>query len=203
MSSENFKNWAEGIQAIALTIAIAVGGGWTLYRYNQSQELNLTRLEYENILEEDKVKPIVNISIEVSEISDEYLHSVATLENIGSKDVNLILNESLDGSPVKPWKLGAYKSDDTYDYVAESDVHLVENANTPSGQTEAIGNLYLKAGATYKLNWIYPRPKPGIYLIEFRGIPSEFKKIESSKKNVAHNETYFFYGQQIVTIGYN
>ena len=193
MSIEKVKDLAQLIQAIVLSLAVLVGGGWTLYKYNQSQELNLKRLEYENLLTEDKIKqPVINIGVEANYIANKYLYATATLNNTGVRDVNILLNKNFKREEVKPWRIGVYQKDDhTYDYLGVNDVYLVENPNEPKNRTEAVGNVYLKAGATQKLSLIYPISKSGIYSVEFRGIPSPDQYPAIS---------YDFFGQKIINI---
>jgi hypothetical protein len=49
MDHERFKNITGAIQSLVVSVAVLVGGGWTLFEYNSLRSAEKARLEVEDL----------------------------------------------------------------------------------------------------------------------------------------------------------
>ena len=65
MTSEEFRNFAQGVQAIVFSLAAVCGGGWTIWTMNRRSEIRQSELDIATSERELQMKKGFNRSIEV------------------------------------------------------------------------------------------------------------------------------------------
>jgi hypothetical protein len=86
---ERFKNIAAGMQSLALVLAIAIGGGWTIYTFRSLNQAQMAEAQLRAQLKALKEKRTVNITIKPSQIevpNDEtrYILAMVEITNVGN-----------------------------------------------------------------------------------------------------------------------
>lgn len=164
MNHERLKNIASAIQSVVVSIAICFGGGWAFFEYVSLSRAERARLEIEELRAR---QPVVNISLATTEesiptpadkfesapsspVQRLYLHVIATIINVGEQNIELNLGE-------------------TYLIVSrvwEPNEEPVE-ARTKKLNTRYKRYFLLRAGSSYKLEFMTEINVVGLYRIEF------------------------------------
>ncbi|MCA1634468.1 MAG: hypothetical protein LC802_12430, partial [Acidobacteria bacterium] len=90
MDLNDFKNLAEAFQAIAIGLAVIIGGIWAFYRFWSLQEMGRARWELEKLQKSLTERATINVSLFArSETnpggSGYYIEVAASLTNIGNR----------------------------------------------------------------------------------------------------------------------
>ena len=101
MNTENLKNIAEAIQALAVTAAILTGGVWSLFTFRALQSRRRAQLELDENESRIRGMAVVNLSLEVEPLkspapNNHLLRISATIHNCGSRNTVI----SFDGYPL-------------------------------------------------------------------------------------------------------
>ncbi|NKB35876.1 MAG: hypothetical protein GKR93_01730 [Gammaproteobacteria bacterium] len=63
MSIEEFRNLAQGIQAIAICLGVIIGGGWALYQFTVLRSVNRAKAELEKLSNDLKSSRSVKVNL--------------------------------------------------------------------------------------------------------------------------------------------
>jgi len=99
LDHEKFRNVSSGIQSIAVTIAIIVGGIWTVITFDMLGQVDRARVELVHLNRELQEQAVPNIQIQAIQLflphdSAKYVHTIVTIENRGNKTATLAINEA-------------------------------------------------------------------------------------------------------------
>jgi hypothetical protein len=90
MNPADFSNVASGIESIALTIAIVVGGVWALYRFGALRAIEKAKADLEATQRKLRERGILNITMEATQLtgqgtSDRRIVVNVTVKNDGNR----------------------------------------------------------------------------------------------------------------------
>ena len=90
MDHEKFRNLSGGVQSLVLTIAIIVGGLWTLFTYDALRQAERARAEYEKLQKDLKERRAIVINMEPTQVSipgdpARYIAARLRFENMGNQ----------------------------------------------------------------------------------------------------------------------
>lgn len=102
---QRFHALCGGVQAIALTLGLVIGGGWTIYLYDalHESERALADLSHQRMVQEREVAELQRAfgHIELSATplaraspSDCYLQVIATVANAGTREIRIAMGDS-------------------------------------------------------------------------------------------------------------
>lgn len=66
MGYERFNRIATGVQALVVAVAVVVGGGWALYRFESLEEIERARAELEQVRRELRERGVLNLTLRVA-----------------------------------------------------------------------------------------------------------------------------------------
>ena len=159
---DRFSKLAGGLQSIVVTLAVLIGGGWTLYSFNASRTAEKAALD----IEVAKAKrPVLDVSLEAkaltaSDPSDaagnvhSFVRVTVSLKNGGNTQIEIPLQQSRLAVAEVNLVQGGLVADESF---ATSE-HL---AVSPFSQAS------LAAGNTLQLSYLVNIKRPGLYFVEF------------------------------------
>jgi len=179
---ERFKNLTAGIQSLVISIAVVIGGVWTLYTFSKlgqasKAQAELAELEFKiksQTAAERKVQAelaelefkikrqtAVEISLEACQHalpgdSSYYVSVIAVIKNVGSRNANLQYSNPLTILPV---------GFDANGKILFSKPILREITTAPPSGV-VTWNL-VRVGTTLKVPFFVPVPGPGLYFLHF------------------------------------
>lgn len=99
MTVEDFKNLTEGVQAIAVTLAVVAGGAWACFRFWTLQELRKSKAELEKATRELERRGTLNLSLSAQQITSHssgfLLEIHLSVANIGNRTEVLDLERGI------------------------------------------------------------------------------------------------------------
>ncbi|MEZ8049275.1 MULTISPECIES: hypothetical protein [unclassified Vibrio] len=180
---------AEKFHYLALTLAIVVGGGWTMYtfealkmRENAENDLVSTQGDLEKAkldLKElqDKIDGTDSSYIQIQ--TEQFNYAVfdknsqqevdklgliinVLVQNTGTNDVDM----SWENSPLRVYKVESRNGDEERLY--DSLIPRIYDGHDSSGKKTALKKLYLFVGAKKELSFFVELNEPGLYYIMFK-----------------------------------
>lgn len=161
MEHEKFKDFASGVQSIAITIAVIIGGGWTLITFEKLRQAPTAEATYSKLIQELERYRVVNISIEPDyeclEGSPRYLLvAKVKIENVGNQT-------EIFKWPAMPV---TFRSIDF-----QVGLNLVIGGPHGTRLSETVGTkengIRILPGSTYYRTFVAPALKPGPQYIQF------------------------------------
>lgn len=183
-------NKAENFHYLALTLAIIVGGVWTLYTFdvlnkkeNAVQELEKTEKELKEL--QDKIDGTNSSYIQIQSQQFDFKEGKFGLivnvlvQNTGTNDVDM----TWDKSPLRIYKVESRKGDQQKLY--NELIPQIYDGFDSSGNKTALQNLYLFVGAKKELSFFVELEKQGLYYVRFLAETngSVSNKMNELKKN--------------------
>lgn len=174
-NADRFSKIASGVQSIVVTLAVIIGGGWTLYSFNATRTAEKAALDIE--LAKAR-KPQIEVAMEAKAqssydpgdttgLKQNYLRVIVTLKNAGNTKFNVDLSE-------KTLFIAEVNIVDGQ-LVADEILSRISHLTTLSYK-----HLTLPAGNSIQLPYLLNIKSPGLYFIEFRlpwPNPSGFEEI--------------------------
>lgn len=198
---------AESFHYLALTIAILVGGGWTVYTFdvlrmkdNAVQDLNkaendLAKVKLELKDLQEKIDGTDSSYIEIKSHHFDYKDSKFGLiinvlvQNTGTNDVDM----SWESSPLRIYKVETKDGDKQK--ITKPLIPLIYDKIENDKEKTYLSNLYLFVGAKKELSFFAEIDEPGLYYIIFSANTdgSVTKKLnELGKHGVWFSSKYIF-----------
>ena len=159
---DRFSKIAGGLQSIVVTLAVLIGGGWTLYSFTASKTAEKAALD----IEIAKAKrPILEVAIEAKALAaidpsdangglHSFIRVTVTLKNGGNTQIEIPLQQSRLAVAEVNIVEGGLVADEAF----KTSKHL---AVSPFSQAS------LAAGNTVQLSYLVNVKKPGLYFVEF------------------------------------
>jgi hypothetical protein len=179
---EGFKNLCEGIQSIALTLAILIGGLWTLYIFNAQLQVENARAQLQKTNREIEPKTALQLDMSIAQLevpadTGRYLSVMVKVQNNGSRDTVL----KIDQAPLKVSRMLPLSESGKWAYEPPIVAYklTITNAQTiavVSSQTNFVHE-------TDEIPFIVKVDRPGLYLVNF-AIPSNVQ--EANQFSSAH-----------------
>ena len=173
-----FKDLAEGIQAIAIAVAVIIGGIWAVYRFWSLRELGRARIDLERLKKAMTERATINVSLsarpQISPDGKEYYIELAALvSNVGNR------TEVFDWS-----EGGVYTAPVVGQH--EGNVILGDWIETQPLSWSPVISSALSPSETTVFAFLIPIPKPGIYHIAFyvSGTPEEREELKREHTRV-------------------
>jgi hypothetical protein len=160
---ENLSKVASAAQAIVLTTAVLIGGGWTLYVFNASLQIDNAKATLEKLQREIDAEPKIELIIELerlAETGDEKLiRGKLDVRNVGS--ANTILN--LSDHPLTLYKL-IFDLKGAESWIPVADLNLMHSA------TSTYGAIPVHAGTRILRPFMFSVFEPGVYVVKFSAV---------------------------------
>ncbi len=160
---EKAKNIAATIQAIVVSIAVVVGGGWTAWEFYQLDRIEKAKADLKIQQNAADQMAVLNIRLEIKDKKSEdlsYLQVKAILTNAGKKDAYLDYSKHvLSVTRVALGEGGKIN----YENQVKSRIYMP----TDDLKIGHIPNAVIRGGESKEYPFIIPVSKPGIFLIRF------------------------------------
>ncbi len=173
---ERFKNILTGLQSIVLTMAILIGGIWTLVTFDALEEAEIAKAQSEKLARELAERRVLNIQMEASQIMlpddpARYILATVRFENIGKDSEIFYWSEN----PVNVNK------------VSLNEESALSMARTPAVRIDLPGTtgLRISAGEVVKKNFLARVREPGLYFVEFEMAASASEQESAALEGVA------------------
>ena len=158
---ESLNNLTSSINNMSVTLAVLIGGIWTLYTFYKTQQTNKAKSEIQLLELKLKVQPAVSISIstsQVASINEQKIFEVeVVLSNSGSKDAIIHFYE-------EPLKMATiFKDADEAMQLANIKSIKYKNINIDGPKY-----LRLRHGIDWKFKYLVKINNPGIYYLQYR-----------------------------------
>lgn len=174
---ETFKNWTEGIHSLVLSLAVVLGGGWTVWEFSsllktQTAQAELSLVEAQAAQEWAKMGAPLNFSIATQQMStpagQQLLAIDVTVSNSGSRGTTMnIEDRPLRVSKVALGPDGAVSMGPVR-YVSRLKLRGAEEQADGHGEVADVTHIVVLPNQTKTLAFLIPVPEAGIYLVEFR-----------------------------------
>lgn len=173
---EKAKNVAATIQSAVLSLAVAIGGGWSGWEFYKFNAVEKAKAELESLQNEIDQKAVVNIKLSAtnraSKDSGKHIEIKAVLTNTGKKDAYLDYSE-----PV----IYVSKISFNTDGVIEFDKPISSYIYMPGGH---IPNALIRNNERKEYPFLIQVNGSGTYLIRFVAkVTDDNKRTPSSNKN--------------------
>jgi hypothetical protein len=165
MNHEQFKNTADGVQSIVLSVAVVVGGVWSAYTFGLLKTVDEAKAKLESI-----TAPSLSIHIETQQTASpatkKYgLIILVKIQNTGGKRIALDLtqpdpaNGPLRVSLVETAANGALVAKRSYSPFAYSDMI--------QGESSFLASQNVQVKSTKEIAYFVELDAPGIYFVRF------------------------------------
>jgi hypothetical protein len=179
MDLTNFKDLAAGIQSIAISVAVVIGGIWAIYRFLSLRELGRARVELKRLQRALAERATLNISLSAHPHTDPngngyYIEVAASVSNVGNRtEILNWLEGGIYTAPVIGQKMG----------------NVIFGAwieTKRGGRTRRISSTLAPSEVTV-FSFLVPIVKPGLYYVVFSvsGSPEERKELQREHERVA------------------
>ncbi|MFZ3018462.1 MAG: hypothetical protein WA056_08415 [Gallionella sp.] len=172
---DRFQKISAGIQSLLVSIALLIGGGWTLYVFNSQLQVENARAQLNKLKRELEESPRLELDISVHPMSpnkragSRYFDCRLLAKNVGTKSTILRFADKAirlhrveigaDGQPV--WA-------------------LINAIDIPMGDSkeDRLHAITLHVNTSKYASWVVAISKPGIYVLEFSSSrsPSEIEE---------------------------
>ena len=174
MSITDFKDLADAIQSIVLTLAVVIGGLWTAYRFWSLQEIRKAKAELIGLQKTLTERGTLSISIEANSVkrldgNGYYINVKASFTNVGNQ------------TEVLKWSEGRVQAALV---VGESEGEVIFGDWV---ETRLLGRLGPQVGATVAPSetivfpFLIPVLQSGVYYIGLR-VPGSPQETEATKR---------------------
>ena len=158
---ERFQKIASGVQAVLVSVAVVIGGGWTLYTFNSQLQVENAQAQVRKLKREIEAEPKIEISLDLRQVASlargKYvLSGLVTLKNVGNATTALFLTD--DSITIFRVAFNE-KGIETWVPVREVPIRVSENATVVALMSHATAANF--APFTVELN------EPGIYAVRF------------------------------------
>lgn len=183
-TAERFTKWVTVIQSIVVTIAIVIGGGWTLYSFRATKAVEKAALDLEIAKAR---KPLIELSIEAkgylgtdpgggNKDTHRFIQAVVNLKNAGNTPIDVDLSEpSLYVGEVNIFK---------GDLVADENLYRLKHLTTLNYR-----KFSLPPGNSVQLPYLQNVRRSGLHFVEFRlNWPKEVANIPGAVTGFAGND---------------
>lgn len=190
---EKFKNIFSGIQSIAITLAIIIGGIWTLYTFEILSQIEKARAELKEIKLKLEQQAVVVLDINSSQIKTDHdtgylIKANINVKNIGNRNVDIEFN-----NPAFIATHVSFSSNGMQVFGERS----VSNCYTshPTMDGPKIDGTILRKGATATYPFIVKVKEPGIYHLQFKAKISEteFGVFQKLRNNLSKEPEKLFW----------
>ena len=156
-SVERFKDLASGVQSIAVTLAVIIGGIWTLYTFSALG----TKAKAEAELFQQAVLAIKVEARQEVLAGDQglYIAAIATVENKGNR------NTLVDFRKLKPFRVSPVVFDSDGRGTPDREATIEMNTDVPY--------ITVRRGAVHSFSMFARVPAPGLYVVVFDAPLSE------------------------------
>ena len=158
--ADRFSQISSGIQSGVVSLAVIVGGIWTLYSFNAQLQVENARAQLTKLKREIDSESKIEISLETKQLRgkgrEKLIFGTLMLKNSGTENTALVVADtpiqifsvSFDQDGVEQWKL----------------VRLL-----PMRQSDKTiyGAIALHAGSQVSRSFITPAPATGVYAVKF------------------------------------
>lgn len=90
MSLEDFKNIADGVQSLIVSIGVLIGGAWALFRFRTLKDIEKARADLEKLKRDLLERGHLKVQMEASQFdapdgSVQYINIILTITNVGNR----------------------------------------------------------------------------------------------------------------------
>ena len=174
---DRFQKIAAGIQSLLVSIALLVGGGWTLYAFTSQLQIENSRAQLAKLKRELSESPRLELDLTVSSLSvsrsskHRYFECRLTVKNVGTKSTVMKFSEkSIVLSQVKLLGRG------------ELQWKIAQNLVVPTlgvdGAQSDLASLVVHPGTKNEATWVIEIDSPGLYVL---GVQSERSRSETKE----------------------
>jgi hypothetical protein len=167
---EDISHLAAAVQSIAVAIAVAVGGVWTVFTFNRLRLTKKAESELAELQQKLSRTALLNINIIATSAriaaEDGYLISArAIVENVGTRRTSLLFPDDQ-----RPFHAVLIQTEENGDLKLGPRIHT----GIPYGDgTESFSRRAIVGpGARVTLPFVFRTRHPGLYMVSFSAIPS-------------------------------
>lgn len=158
---ERFQKIASGVQAALVSVAVVIGGGWTLYTFNSQLQVENARAQVQKLKREIEAEPKIEIAIEPRQLptvkhGQFILAGVIAIKNTGNATTALLL----EGNPVTIFRV---------DFDSDGMEVWTPIRRVPLRMTDTVivGALVAHASATKSVSFATLVEEPGLFAVRF------------------------------------
>jgi hypothetical protein len=167
MSTDTFVKLASAIQALAVALALIIGGIWALFRFRFLRELDRARAELDHLRQQLRTKATITMSLHAT--------PMPAAEGLGRTVLVQLDIKNVGNAPTTlNWSEARLKSARVVGFKDEVLV-LRDWVTTRLTRTEEFETVTIESGDAESVAFVVPAPVVGLYHIEFSlpGAPSD------------------------------
>lgn len=160
---DRFQKMAAGVQSWFLSMAILIGGGWTLYTFQSQLQVANARAQLARLQRDLEESPRIELYLEFNPLTvhensgNRYFEGVLHVKNVGNKNTALLLGQD----SVKVYKVN-------FDDKMAPDLKLFQSIDMPIDENTRIGSLIAQASSTTSVNFVFCIQEPGLYMVRVK-----------------------------------
>ena len=161
--ADRFSKLLGGIQAGVVSIAVVVGGAWTLYAFNAQLQVDNAVAQLTKLKREIDAEPKLEIGLELAQLdpagSEKLVLGKLNIKNTGTADIAIVLVDT----PLEVFAV---------DFDKEGLERWSEASAVPLRQSDktVYGALAIQAGSQVSRSFLVNVGRPGLYAIKFSGL---------------------------------
>ncbi len=161
---ERFKNILNGVQSLVLSVAVVVGGVWTLLVFDVLEQVERARAELDVLRKQAAQQPAMEVEIEAEEVYLEggnrpYLSARVKIANVGTRNARLLYPPDRFPFAVIPVAFDA----EGMQYGKRIGAGLASSKKPDVLSTGAV----IRAGSAQIFPFFVALPGPGVYLLAY------------------------------------
>jgi hypothetical protein len=188
VTPEEIAHFAGAAQSIAVTIAVVLGGGWTLYTFIRLGTIHKAKAELRKTQRESDEQAVVAIDVNVAQLDryagDQFVISgAAVVSNKGNRNTQIDFSAA-DSCTVT-----------RLDFNELGQPLDVESVSIPIGIV-----YYLRANASIRFPFVARVPEAGIYRIDFHSPLFVAEASQASTVSGGNHEDYWWDGVAFIAV---
>lgn len=152
---DRFSKIMGGIQSGIVSVAVLVGGAWTLYAFNAQLQVENANAQLAKIKREISAEPKVEVSIQLDQLalksaSQNILTGTVTFKNVGTQDIAIVLRDT---------PIGVFEV--TFDATGIEHWRILRELPLRQSDKTIYGAIALHAGSQVARSFSTPMPQAG------------------------------------------
>jgi hypothetical protein len=174
MGDERVKNIATVVQSTLVSLALIIGGLWTLYTFTSLKMESVAEAELQTLKKQLAGTAALNITIEASQVNGLRKESFGIavkvkITNIGQRQLNV----DLEGKPVRILEIG---KDEENKYLVQGIYSQLFYAATSDEGWNNVAAIAVQPQSTKTVSTIVDVDRPGSYIVSFSApVPKELE----------------------------
>ncbi|EFD8964525.1 hypothetical protein AB4036_003242 [Escherichia coli] len=173
------NNFLSGIHYIVISLAIIIGGAWSLYTFDALQmaknaeiQLKKANEDLKQIKEQIKGTDSSSIAINVIPLKTQLGMIInVTIKNNGKRPLSF--DTSKGALTVYKVSANGDKVEQSQSFTPNLYTSLRDKKHYPESKSKSLSKTHVLIGAEKTLSYIVGLNKPGVYYITFRSIPDD------------------------------